>query len=329
MSSKTASAFGAADLAALTKAIEVLAAAQATNNKLVASVLARLASGPASSKYDAPASAEAPTKGKRGRPKSEKEPKAKAAPPPAEDGTIRFGSASEGEYKEFSSFFKAPFKVAGKEYLSLANYFHSAKFAGSDDDFAEDIRTQKNPALTRAKASSVKEHAPIEDWDTGKTAIMRRGLLAKFSAHSALRDKLLSTGDAPLESTIDEEMRVKGFWSIGEDGSGTNTMGQLLMSVRAELSAGGAPKVKPAAPAAKAVSKPAAPAPAGKKAAAAPKAEEAEADSGSDSDTDEEDEAPAPKAKPAAPKAAPAPAPAADEDEDEDSDSDEDEEDDE
>jgi ribA/ribD-fused uncharacterized protein len=313
MSSKTASAFGSADLAALTKAIEVLAAAQATNNKLVASVLARLASGPAS--HIADAASAAPTKGKRGRPKSEKEPKVKAAPPAAEDGTIRFGSASEGEYKEFSSFFKAPFKVAGKEYLSLANYFHSAKFAGSDDDFAEDIRTQKNPALTRAKASSVKEHAPIEDWDTEKLAIMRAGLLAKFNAHSALRTKLLATGDAPLESTIDEEMRVKNFWSIGEDGTGANNMGELLMSVRAEL-ADGAPaaKPKPAAPTGKA------------KALPAPKSKApAEEEDDSDSDTDDEEEEAAPVAK--KPSAVAKPAPPAEEDDDSDSDEDEDEDD--
>lgn len=323
MSSKTtsASAFGSADLAALTKAIEVLAAAQATNNKLVASVLARLASGPAASKYDAPASATAPTKGKRGRPKSEKEPKVKAVPPAAEDGTIRFGSASEGEYKEFSSFFKAPFKVAGKEYLSLANYFHSAKFAGSDDDFAEDIRTQKNPALTRAKASSVKEHAPIEDWDAEKLAIMRVGLLAKFNAHSALRTKLLATGDAPLESTIDEEMRVKNFWSIGEDGSGANQMGELLMSVRAEL-ADSAPAAKP---------KPAATAPTGKaKALPASKSKAPADEADSDSDTDDEEEAapvakkPSAVAKPAAPTAKPAPP--AEEDDGSDSDEDDDDE---
>ena len=326
-SSKTSSAASSADIAALTKAIQALVEQQATNNKVVTALLERMSK--TTSSAPAPKVVEdAPTKGKRGR-KPKAEPKEKPAPPDAEEGTIRIGSATEGEYKEFNSFFKAPFKVDGKEYLSLANYFNSQKFVGTDDDFAEDIRTQKNPALTRAKASSVKEHAPIENWDTEKTAIMRRGLLAKFSANSALRAKLLATGEAPLESTIDEEMRVKGFWSIGEDGAGENQMGQLLMSVRTELSAG-APKAQ-AKP--KAASKPAAPAPKGK--APAPKEEEADSDSDSDSDDEgapkpKSKTAPAAKAttKPAPKPAAPAPKAAEDSDseEDEDSDSDEDDE---
>jgi ribA/ribD-fused uncharacterized protein len=307
MSAKTSSS----DLAALVKAIEALAAQQATNNKLVTALLASLptAGGSKPSASGTTSSAEAPTKSKRGRPKSEKEPKVKAAPPAAEDGVLRFGSASEGEYKEFSSFFKAPFTVAGKEYLSLANFFHSQKFAGTDDDFSEDIRTQKNPALTRAKASSIKEHAPRADWEEEKLNVMRTGLLAKFRAHPALLTKLAGTRDALLESTIDEEMRVKDFWSIGTDGTGANRMGQLLMSVRAELSAD-APVAKPKT------------ASVAKKATAPPPPED---EDDSDSDEDEEE---APPKKPAAPApkatAVPKkPAPPAEEEED-DSDSDDD-----
>jgi ribA/ribD-fused uncharacterized protein len=327
--SKTSSTTSASsDLSALIKAITALAEQQATNNKLVASVLDRLTSGaPAPSasyggKPAAPgATAEPTTKGKRGRkPKADKEPKVKAAPPPAEDGVVRFGSASDGAYKEFSSFFKAPFSVAGKEYISLANYFNAMKFAETDEDFSEDIRTQKNPALTRAKASSVKDHPPRADWDSARLTVMLDGLRAKFAAHPSLTEKLLATGESPIEATIEEEMRLKGFWSIGEDGAGTNHMGQLLMALRYELSAAGgsgsgAPKPKPAAPA----KKPAAPA---KGKAAPPKAEEADSDSDTDDEEDEAPTKPVTKAKVAsAPVAKKPTAPPKDE---EDSDSDED-----
>lgn len=270
-----------ADLSILIKAIEALVKQQATNNKLVAEVLEHLTSG------KAPALAgvgtkTTPTKGKRGpKAKPEKAPKVKAVPPPPEDGVVRFGSASTGDYKEFSSFYKSPFTVGDKSYGSLAHYFHSMKFAGTDDDFAEDIRTQKNPALTRSKASSIKDHSPIADWDTEKLAIMKAGLRAKFDANPELRGKLLSTGTAPIEATIEEEMRVKDYWSIGTDGTGANHMGRLLMEVRAELT--GVPA------AATPVKKPA------KKPAAAPKkAPPPSADSDSD---DSEDEAEAPVAK--------------------------------
>jgi ribA/ribD-fused uncharacterized protein len=315
-------------MSALIKAIALLAEQVTANTKAVAALadrssvlLPKAAAGAVADTTDA-----AP-KGKRGRkPKSEKEPK--AAPPAAEDGVIRFGSASEGMYKEFNSFFRAPFKIGDKDYISLANYFNSQKFAGTDDAFSEDIRTQKNPALTRSKASSVKEHAPRDDWDAAKLTVMRDGLLAKFRSNTALKRMLLATGDAPIEATIEEERPGKGFWSIGEDGAGANHMGKLLMSVRDELAADSAdddeeeaPAPKPTAPAKKAAAK-AAPAP---KKPAAPAASE---DSDSSDDEEEEEEKPkaAPKkattvaaAKPtAAPakKPAPAPAPAAAEDSD-------------
>jgi ribA/ribD-fused uncharacterized protein len=317
--SKSSTASVSSDLAALTKAIQALVEQQATNNKLVTAVLERLASAkPAIGGAGKPvADAAEPVKGKRGRkPKTDKEPKVKAAPPPPEDGVVRFGSASEGDYKEFSSFFKSPFAYEGKEYISLANFFHSCKFAGTDDDFAEEIRIQKNPALTRAKASS-KDHAPNARWESDKVDLMRIGIVAKFSMNSALCRKLLATGDARIESTIEEEMRVKGFWSIGEDGTGANRMGKLLMSVRDEFRSSGEyddlsddEAVAPVTPAPKAKKAPKAPVV--KKAAASAKkaAPAASADSDSD-DSGDETEAPVAKPKPVAKVTkAPAPAPA-------------------
>ena len=276
------SSFSSSEMSVLIKAIEALVEQQTSNNKLVTAVLERLASGKASAGAGADVVVVAPTKAKRG-PKAKTE---KPAPPPAADGTVRFGSASEGDYKEFSSFFKAPFTVGDKMYGSLAHYFHSMKFAGADDDFAEDIRAQKNPALTRSKASSVKDHSPIADWDTAKMTIMKSGLRAKFTANPALREKLISTGTAPIEATIEEEMRVKDFWSIGADGSGANNMGRLLMEIRSELdSAPAVPRgAAAAAMAAAAAKKPVA---APKKPAAAPK-KPAAADSDSEESEDEE-----------------------------------------
>jgi ribA/ribD-fused uncharacterized protein len=304
-----------ADLAILTKAISALAAdnasqreqtkalveAVAANTKLLAGLMALMQKGGAvaPSAVAAPTGAEPAGKGKRGRkPKAEKEPKVKAVAPAPAAGTIRFGPASEGDYKEFSSFYKSPFKVDGAEFASLANFFHSQKFKGTDDDFAEDIRTVKNPALTRAKASSVKDHAPRADWETAKLDVMRTGLTAKFSQNTALKRKLLATGEAPLESTIEEEMRITGFWSVGTDAEGVNHTGTILAEVRAALRDSAdedeEEEEKPAPP----VAKPKAKAAAAPKTAAVPKPSaaakppappaEAESDSDSDSDSDEE-----------------------------------------
>ena len=292
----------ASDLSALVKAIEALVAEQSTLNKKMDALLKRPAAASAAA---AAVLKTVKAGGKRGaKPKAEKAPKAEA--PPAADGTIRFGLASAGDYKEFSNFFKSEFNLGGKTYASVANYFHSAKFLGTDDDYAERIRTQKNPAITRALASSVKEHAPRADWDGVKSDILRSALVAKFSSNAALLRKLLDTGAAPLESSIEEEMRVEGFWSVGKDGAGANRMGVLLAGVRDELRAGGvvAPEVAAPAPVAKpkkATAAAPAPAPVAKKVVPPP----ADSDSDSDSDSDEEDE------EEEAPKVVAKPAPAA------------------
>jgi N-glycosidase YbiA len=286
MSTKSVPSTGA-DLIALTKAIQALVEQQATNNKVVTAILDRLCKMPIGATAAAVgAEAEPAIKGKRGRKaRSDKVPKVKPAIPAAAEGTVRFGTASDGDYKEFSNFYKSPFTVGGKDYISVANYFNSMKFAEDDEAFAEEIRNQKNPALTRAKATSVKDHAARADWETEKLNIMRAGLLAKFNSDPALKQKLLDTGDSPLESTIEEEMRMKGFWSVGEDATGENNMGKLLMSVRNEL-AGAAPVAT------------------GKKAKAVTKkapAKDADSDSDSDSESESESEAPAKTAaKPAA-----------------------------
>jgi ribA/ribD-fused uncharacterized protein len=184
------------------------------------------------------------------KPRAKKE---KAPLPEPADGVIRFAGSSEGDHKEFNNFFKAPFTIDGKDYMSVANYFNSQKFVGSADAFAEEIRGQKNPALTRAKAAN-KEHTPRSDWATAKVDIMRRGLVAKFSQNAALRTLLLSTGDAAIESTQEDEMHTKGFWSIGADGNGDNMLGTLLEEVRDIVR--GMPAPAATAPAAPAVAKP-------------------------------------------------------------------------
>jgi ribA/ribD-fused uncharacterized protein len=60
---------------------------------------------------------------------------------------------------------------------------------------------------------------------------MREAVLAKFTQHPRLRELLLSTGDATLvEHTVNDR-----YWGDGGDGSGKNTLGQILLSVREQL----------------------------------------------------------------------------------------------
>jgi ribA/ribD-fused uncharacterized protein len=329
MSSNTAAASSTVSQERLINMFEAAMESNVKTQAMLADFIGRLSKmGLPLATAAAPAAPAAPAAGKGGKAGKagkaagkEKKPRAKkekAPLPEPEEGVIRFEGSSEGLYRAFNNFFKASFTVDGKDYMSIANYFNSQKFAGSDDAFAEEIRGQKNPALTRAKAAN-KEHPARADWAAVKVDVMRHGLVAKFSQNAELRTLLLSTGDAPIEATQEDEMATKGYWSIGADGSGENMLGELLEEVRDIIKGMPEPAPAPAAaPAAAAKPKPAPKAkPAAKPAACAPKAATA--------DSDDEEEAPVkgkkalPPAKPAA--AAPAtavPTAAADSDSEED-----------
>ena len=69
------------------------------------------------------------------------------------------------------------------------------------------------------------------DWESVKDSIMREAVLAKFTQHADLREKLLGTGDAEIVEHTDRD----SYWGDGGDGSGHNMLGRILMSVRDEL----------------------------------------------------------------------------------------------
>lgn len=69
------------------------------------------------------------------------------------------------------------------------------------------------------------------DWDAVKVEIMRDILMAKVQQHEYVRRKLLATGDREL---VENSWR-DDFWGWGPNRDGANELGQLWMSIRAEL----------------------------------------------------------------------------------------------
>ena len=66
------------------------------------------------------------------------------------------------------------------------------------------------------------------DWEDVKLNVMRKALLAKFTQHDNLRQKLIKTG----ERVLVERSPHDSFWGDGGDGSGQNWLGWLLMEIR-------------------------------------------------------------------------------------------------
>lgn len=174
--------------------------------------------------------AESATEGKKSRKPREK--KEKPVCPAAAEGVIRFSSGGAADAKFLNNLFKAPFKLHDKEFLSAEHYFQWAKFAETDAEYAEKIRTTKNAILTRAMGKS-KAHPTRENWDSVRVEMMRSAIEAKFAHNPTLAEKLLATGTARLE----EENATDNFWGVGADGTGQNWTGTILMDLRKELAA--------------------------------------------------------------------------------------------
>ena len=170
----------------------------------------------------------AAVKEKKARKPREVKVKEKLVCPEKAAGVIRFySSGGDSEHKFLSNLFRAEFLFNGKKYPSVENYFHSEKYAETDPEYADKIRTQKNPVLTRGMGKS-KAHKMRDDWDTVRMDKMRIAIAAKFGQNAELSKLLAATGTATLE----EENPADDFWGIGALGTGQNWIGKLLMAQR-------------------------------------------------------------------------------------------------
>ncbi len=70
-----------------------------------------------------------------------------------------------------------------------------------------------------------------EDWEKVKEEVMRKALLAKFKQNPQLAEKLLATGQEELVYSAPDDY----YWGAGQDGSGENRLGALLMEIRESL----------------------------------------------------------------------------------------------
>ena len=130
-----------------------------------------------------------------------------------------------GAYVEFSNFYTAPFTVNGKIYATVEHFYQSQKFI-HNTEYAELIR--EAPTAYVAKMMGGSRQVPIRtDWEDVKEGVMRKALVYKFTTHYSLASLLISTGEKQLV-----EHSRDTFWGDGLDGTGSNHLGRILMTVR-------------------------------------------------------------------------------------------------
>lgn len=136
--------------------------------------------------------------------------------------------STKDQYGAFSNFSRHSFELDGLIWPTSEHYFQAQKF--EDDEYREKIRSTPSPMIAARLGRSRK--VPIRfDWEERKDEFMYRAVLAKFQAHSDLKQLLLSTG----QEEIIEKTTRDYYWGCGANGTGKNMLGRILMQVREEL----------------------------------------------------------------------------------------------
>ena len=130
------------------------------------------------------------------------------------------------EYSFLSNFYEAPVEWEGITYPSNEHAFQAAKVINPVKRM--EIAAAATPGQAKRMGRSVNLR---HDWEQVKYNVMLDIVLAKFHQHSDLAEALLDTGDAEL---IEGNWWNDTTWGVC-NGVGTNWLGKILMSVRAQL----------------------------------------------------------------------------------------------
>jgi ribA/ribD-fused uncharacterized protein len=144
--------------------------------------------------------------------------------------TIHFFSKSE-THRELSNF--APFGIDldGERWPTTEHYYQAQKF--TDLELQARIRQAQKPII--AKKLADKHHNKWRaEWDAVKDEVMYRAVRRKLELHGELRALLLATGDEEIAESAPNDY----YWGVGEEGTGQNKLGKIIMRIRAELRAG-------------------------------------------------------------------------------------------
>ncbi|EIM82324.1 DUF1768-domain-containing protein [Stereum hirsutum FP-91666 SS1] len=153
----------------------------------------------------------------------------------------------------FTNFSAHLVEYDGRVYPTSEHLFQALKFLRHRPDIAEMIRTCKTSREAFNTAHRFKNcTSPLSlvlcisislilsviihvicsdvrsDWFDVNIRKMEEVVRLKFTQHPALKEELLSTGNAPLVEAAD----VDAFWGFGSDGKGRNELGKALMKLR-------------------------------------------------------------------------------------------------
>jgi len=144
--------------------------------------------------------------------------------------TIYFYKADK-PYGCFSNFSLHPIELEGTFWQTVEHYYQAQKFVGTENErLIVTIQNVKTPmeAATIGRDRTCKVRP---DWEQVKIQVMWQGVLTKFLTHTDIQEILLETGD----ELIVEDSPIDYYWGCGQDKTGQNQLGKILMKVRQEI----------------------------------------------------------------------------------------------
>ncbi|NEP13375.1 MAG: NADAR family protein [Symploca sp. SIO2C1] len=147
--------------------------------------------------------------------------------------TIYFYKVDE-PYGCFSNFSPHPIQLEGLSWPTVEHYYQSQKFVGTKDEkLISVIRGVQTPTEAAAIGRDP-NHTLCPDWEQRKMEVMWQGVVKKFLTHTDIQTILLNTGEELLIENSDRDY----FWGCGQDKTGENQLGKMLMRVRQQIRQG-------------------------------------------------------------------------------------------
>lgn len=122
--------------------------------------------------------------------------------------------------------------IDGLTFMTSEHYYQWVKHVTMDPAYAERIRLAPTPGKAWRLAND-RTHPQRADWERIKDDVMRLVVLCKFMQHEECKRELLATGDRMLIEASPRD----AYWGEGEDRTGKNMLGIVLMEVRTVLRA--------------------------------------------------------------------------------------------
>ena len=130
-----------------------------------------------------------------------------------------------GELGYLANYSSHGFELYGKYWPTVEHFYQAQKF--DDETLKEKIRNAPTPKIA-SQIGRNPENKLKENWEKIKRDIMLEGVLAKFRANEDICKKLINTG----EEEIVENTDIDYYWGCGEDKTGRNEFGKILVKAR-------------------------------------------------------------------------------------------------